>query len=117
MTEHELQVVAKDEKFASAVSHSITPTGRNTFSSALSTTVSQRQQNSSVTTAPGITVRKDEDNRTTRDSDAIAASGGQPYMFYDFVEVEDAQVLSVCACVRVCTMSVCACMMVVYLYT
>lgn len=92
MSGYEMQVVVQDEVFASAVSHSTPSPGRNTFSSALSMTHSQRQQDSTRHAAPGIAVRKDEDNRITRDSNAVTASGDQPYMFYDFIEMEDAQV-------------------------
>ena len=96
MAEVELKVVAQDEEFASAMSHSTAPIPkvRNTFSSALSMSHSQQQQ--TVSPTPGISQRKTEDNRATRGSDAAEASGGQPYMFYDFIEVEDAEVLSLC---------------------
>ena len=87
-----MQVVVHDEVFASAVSHSTPSPGRSTFSSALSMTHSQRQQDGVRHTAPGVTVRKVEDNRITRDINAVTASGDQPYMFYDFIELEDAQV-------------------------
>ena len=92
MSEQEMQVVVHDEVFASAVSHSTPSPGRNTFSSAVSMTHSQRQQDGVRYTAPGVTARKVEDNRVTRDINAVTASGDQPYMFYDFIELEDAQV-------------------------
>lgn len=68
--------------------------GRSTFSTQALTSHTQRQRVSDRHAALGIPLRKDGDNRVTRDSNVIAAIEDQSYMFYDFVEMEDAQVAS-----------------------
>lgn len=94
MSEHELQVMVQDGVLATAA-HSPS-TGGSTFSTTLTLTQSKykRQRQSERHATLGMSLRKDQDNRVTRNSNAVTASGDQPYMFYDLIEMEDAQVRS-----------------------
>lgn len=95
MSEYEMHVLVQDEAPATEGNprRSAPALGRSTFSTR-ALTHTQPQRVSDRHAALGISLRKDGDNRVTRDSNVITASEEQPYLFYDFVEMEDAQVAS-----------------------
>ena len=95
MSEYEMHVLVQDNSPATAAEPrcSAPAPGQSTFSTR-SLTHTQRQRVSDPHAAVGISLRKDWDNRVTRDSNVMTASEDQPYVFYDFVEMEDAQVAS-----------------------